>query len=161
MKTSGYRGGLASDDHATHIRAAKRIASAIYYVLIHSFAKVLRTTSAKNSCSSSIITFPLISIYAEYATAMPYQSATVACPIWLQLYQATTKAFSIKNRSHRPSSLLATAANQQIALSMENRLVSRAAFSGRVWAGFGLKVDKNSGLDSGLRRTFCLKCTKI
>ena len=69
MKTSDYRGGLASDDHATHIRAAKEIASAIYYVLINSFAKVLRTTSAKNSCSSSINTFPLTSIYAKYATA--------------------------------------------------------------------------------------------
>ena len=26
--------------------------------------------------------------------------------------------------------------------------------------GFGPKVDKNFGLNSGLRRTFCLRCTK-
>ena len=32
--------------------------------------------------------------------------------------------------------------------------------SGQVRAGFGPKVEKNFGLNSGLRRTFCLRCTK-
>ena len=29
------------------------------------------------------------------------------------------------------------------------------------WVGFGPKVDKNFELNSGLRRAFCLRCTKI
>ena len=34
--------------------------------------------------------------------------------------------------------------------------------SGRAFrVGFGLKVDKNFGLDLGLRRTFCLRFAKI
>ena len=33
------------------------------------------------------------------------------------------------------------------------RVVSRA--------GFGPKLDKNFGLNSGLRRDFCLRCTKM
>ena len=44
------------------------------------------------------------------------------------------------------------------------RVVSRAGLfgsgSGRVRAGFGPKVDKNVELNSGLRLTFCLRCTK-
>ena len=31
----------------------------------------------------------------------------------------------------------------------------------RVEFGFGPKVDKNFGLNSGPRHTFCLRCTKI
>ena len=47
-----------------------------------------------------------------------------------------------------------------------SRVVSRAGLfgsgsgSGRVRVGFEPKVDKNVGLNSGLRRTFCLRCTK-
>ena len=40
--------------------------------------------------------------------------------VWLQLYPATTKTFSITSRSQRPPYLLATVAIQQTALSMEN-----------------------------------------
>ena len=37
----------------------------------------------------------------------------------------------------------------------------RAFRVGFGFGGFGLKVDKNFGLDSCLRRTFCLRYTKI
>ena len=37
---------------------------------------------------------------------------------------------------------------------IQYRVVSRVGF------GFGPKVEKNFGLKSGLRRTFCLRCTK-
>ena len=39
--------------------------------------------------------------------------------------------------------------------SCKSGLASRAEF------GFGPKVEKNFGLNSGLRRAFCLRCTKI
>ena len=38
------------------------------------------------------------------------------------------------------------------------RVVSRAGLFG---VGFGPKIDKNFGLNLGLRRTFCLGCTKV
>ena len=40
------------------------------------------------------------------------------------------------------------------------RVVSRARLCGSGFE-FGPKVDKNFGLNSGLRHTFCLWCTKI
>ena len=47
-------------------------------------------------------------------------------------------------------------------LSSSELYVGRG-FSGRVGvrAGFGPKVDKNFRLNSGLRRAFCFRCTKI
>ena len=48
MKTRGYRGGLAYDDHAADTRAEKRNRKRNIDVLIHPLAKVLRTTSANN-----------------------------------------------------------------------------------------------------------------
>ena len=49
--------------------------------------------------------------------------------------------------------------------SLAYRVVSRAGLfgsgSGRVRAGFGPEVDKNFGLNSGLRCSFCLRCTKV
>ena len=34
-------------------------------------------------------------------------------------------------------------------------------FTGQVRAGFGPEVDKIFGLNSGLRRTSCIRCTKM
>ena len=43
-----------------------------------------------------------------------------------------------------------------------NLLFAQSCKSGRAFrVGFGPKVDKNFGLNSGLRRAFCLECTKI
>ena len=41
------------------------------------------------------------------------------------------------------------------------RTAAQSCKSGRVRAGFGPKVDKNFGLNTGLRRPFCLRDTKI
>ena len=42
------------------------------------------------------------------------------------------------------------------------RTRTQSCKSGRAFrVGLGPKVDKNFGLNSGLRRTFCLRCTKI
>ena len=46
--------------------------------------------------------------------------------------------------------------------SGRNRTRTHSCKSGRAfWVGFRPKVDKNFGLNSGLRRTICLRCTKI
>ena len=42
---------------------------------------------------------------------------------------------------------------------LTSKLSCKSARAFRV--GFGRKVDKNFGLNSGLRRAFCLRCTKI
>ena len=44
-----------------------------------------------------------------------------------------------------------------------DRVVVGLGFSGRVrfWVGLGPKVDKNLGLNLGLKRAFCHRCTKI
>ena len=53
-----------------------------------------------------------------------------------------------------------------LVLIKRKKVVSRSGLfgsgsgSGRVWFGFGPKVDKNFGLNSGLTRAFCLRCTK-
>ena len=40
--------------------------------------------------------------------------------------------------------------------------IKQSCKSGQAFrVGFGSKVNKNFGLNSGLRRTFCLRCTKI
>ena len=51
----------------------------------------------------------------------------------------------------------------QIAITAGNAMYyNQSCKSGRAFrVGFGLKVDKNFGLNSGLRRTYCLRCTKI
>ena len=47
-------------------------------------------------------------------------------------------------------------------LMLLKRITDLSSKSGGAFrVGFGPKVDKNFGLNSGLRRAFCLECTKI
>ena len=121
MRASGYHGELAYDDHATDTRAGKRIRKRNIVCFNSPFSKSVKNNIAKEFLKLVDKPLRLTTMYQKYATAMSEKSAaTVACPTWLQLYPATTKTFSVTNRSQRPPSLLATATTQRIVLSMEN-----------------------------------------
>ena len=74
----------------------------------YSLLNPLFSESVKNNIGKEFLIklidkyFPLTTTYGKYATAFPWKSTTVACPIWLQLNRASTKTFSAKNRSQTP-----------------------------------------------------------
>ena len=92
------------------------------------------------------------SFFLQQLQKIPYYSATVACPIWLQLYPATAKTLLVTSRSQRPPALLATATTQQTSLSMEN-VAKRLSFT-KPWSHLMAPPNIISGAPKRYSRPF-------
>ena len=113
----------------------------------HSAKSLWRSSLRQRACSKN----------KRYSTLASHSGSSTDVPA-TRLEKQMEAAQSIRTRNHVAHSRVN---HHQLLLGTE--LQVGPGFSGRVrvGAGFGLKVDKNFGLNLGLRHPFCLRGTKI